>query len=849
MKKEKFHVDGMTCASCVAHVNKAVSKLDGVKKCDVNLLSKSMVVEYDDKLKEEDINKAVSNAGYSSYLLNNKKENNNISIDDYKDKDTPKLFKRLILSLIILIPLVYFMMGYMVGFPLGDLKNYPIIIGLIGLILSFMIMLINKNFYISGFKAIIHKSPNMDSLVMLGSGISFIYSIVILFIMSYYLTNGNYDHVMHFSMNLSFETAGMIPSLIMIGKTLESYSKGKTTSAIKSLINLSPNKAIILENNQEIEKDINIVEVGEIFILKPGSKVPLDGIVIEGSSSVDEKALTGESIPNDKYINSNVYQGTINLNSNLICKVTKKKEDTLLSEIIKLVSEASEGKAKISRIVDKVAGIFVPIVLLISVLVFAIWMIVGRNMDFGDISPITFSIEKAISVLVISCPCALGLATPLAIMVGNGVTAKNQILFKSAESLEETGKANFVVLDKTGTITKGNLKVSNIILNDIEEDEFLKIIYSLENNSNHPLAKSIVDYAKDKNIQLENVNDFKEIPGIGVSGIINNNLIKGVNLKGISDNVIIPNEIKEKSNLALLKGETLMYFTKDDKLIGIICVNDEIKDDSIEAIKELKNMNIIPLILSGDNDISTKEIANKVGIDNYVGNLLPNEKDAIINELKSYGCVLMVGDGINDSIALERANIGIAIGKGADIAIDSADVVLKKSDLNSLVNAIKYSKATIRNIKENLFWAFIYNLIMIPIAAGAFYSLGFNMKPYYGALAMSLSSLFVCLNALRLNLYNPNKHKEASKKININLDELLNKYKKKEKENKYMKEIIKVEGMMCNMCKAHVEKACLSIEGVKSAVASLDDKNVTIEFENCNIDDVKKAIVDAGYKA
>ena len=848
MKKEKFHVDGMTCASCVAHVNKAVSKLDGVKKCDVNLLSKSMVVEYDDKLKEEDINKAVSNAGYSSYLINNEKKNNNVSIDDYEDTDTIKYFKRLILSLILLIPLIYFMMGYMVGFPLGDLKNYPIIIGLIGLILSFMIMLINKNYFINGFKAIIHKSPNMDSLVALGSGISFIYSVIILFIMSYYLTNGNYDMVMHFSMNLSFETAGMVPALITVGKTLESYSKGKTTSAIKSLINLSPDKAIILENNQEIEKDINIVEVGEIFILKPGSKVPLDGIVIEGSSSVDEKALTGESIPTDKFINSNVYQGTINLNSNLICKVTKKKEDTLLSEIIKLVSEASEGKAKISRIVDKVAGIFVPIVLLISLLVFTLWMIISRNMDFGDVSNVTFSIEKAISVLVISCPCALGLATPLAIMVGNGLTARNAILFKSAEALEETGKANYVVLDKTGTITKGNLKVSNILLNDIDEDEFLELIYSLEKNSNHPLAKSIINYVEDKNIKLKEIKNFKEIPGIGVSSIIDNHLIKGVNLKGIDEN-IIPNDIKEKANLSLNKGETLMYFTKDDKLIGIICVSDEIKDDSIEAIKSLKNMGITPIILSGDNIVSTKEVANKVGINYYMGNLLPAQKDEIITKLKSYGKVIMVGDGINDSIALERADIGIAIGKGSDIAIDSADVILKNSDLNSLVNAIKYSKATMRNIKENLFWAFFYNLIMIPIAAGAFYSLGFNMKPYYGALAMSLSSLFVCLNALRLNLYKPFKHNEKNKELEYDIQKILDEYNKKEKENNYMKETIKVEGMMCKMCKAHVEKACLSIEGVKTAEASLEDNNVTITFDNCNIDDVKKAINDAGYKS
>ena len=839
--KNKFNVEGMTCAACQAHVDKAVRKVEGVRSVEVSLLTNSMMVEYNDNLDIKKINAAVSKAGYKSYLANKKE----VKEDNISDNETKKLLKRLISSIIFLIPLFYLGMGYMMHWNVGFLHDYPLIFGLISMILSFILILINRAFFISGFKSLIHKSPNMDTLVALGSGVAFVYSLVILFIMAYYTTNGNNMASMEISMNLAFETAGMVPTLITVGKFLESYSKGKTTSALKELMSLAPKYAHILKDGKEEDLLIDEANVGDIFVVRPGERVPLDGIVIDGFSSIDESSLTGESIPKDKEKDDKVFSATINKNGILTCKVTKKSTDSTLSQIINMVENAGASKANISKVADKVAGIFVPVVIAFALIVFIFWLIFGHDFVSSVVKDQTllgYAIERAIAVLVISCPCALGLATPVAIMVASGKGAKLGILFKNAVAIEESGKANFVVLDKTGTITKGNIKVIDIYPVDLSKEDLLRYAISIEKKSNHPIAKAIIDENKD--LKTFEISDFSELPGSGLKGKIDGKIIYAISVnKAIS---YIRFTDKERKTIEKFENEakTVIVFIYDDKLIGLITLMDEIKEDSKDAINEFINLGITPVMLSGDNYNVAKNIANQVGIKHFIAEALPQDKQKFILKLKEKGNVIMIGDGINDAVALKEANIGIAIGAGTDIAKDSADIVLVKSSLMDAVSAIKLSRVAMLNIKENLFWAFFYNLIMIPIAAGALSGIGLaKLKPWYGALAMSLSSFTVVMNALRLNLFKKEK-KLKSKKV-IEIDDLLIEGGKKE-----MELTLNVEGMMCKNCKRHVEEACLKVNNVVSAEASLEAKNVTVKTNgDVNKDDLINAIKEAGYEA
>ena len=843
--KKRFKVSGMTCAACQAHVDKAVRKVDGVSEVSVSLLTNSMDVEFDDEKRIDEINTAVKNAGYSSML-----ENETEKKDDFSNDELKKLIKRLVISFIFLIPLFYLSMGFMMNWPIFGLGDNPILLGFILMYLSFIIMIINRAFFISGFKALFHGGPNMDTLVALGSGVAFIYSICLMMVMIYFKNDDM--KIMNYAMNLTFETAGMVPTLITIGKLLEAYSKGKTTNALKALMDLAPKEGHVIRDGKEITILAKDIKIDDIFVVRPGESFPVDGIVIDGISSVDESALTGESLPVDKKENDNVFTATINQNGILKCKATGVGEDTSLAKIIKMVFDANQSKAKISKLVDKVAGIFVPIVITIAIIGFIVWMIVGNNINLDiNESVLTYSINRAVMVLVISCPCALGLATPVAIMVGSGIGAKNGILFKNAISIEETGKANFVVLDKTGTITYGKPFVTDIYPM-IEKEEFINIIGSLENNSNHPLAKAVSDYAKENNYKNYNVSDFEELIGKGVKAKINSDIIYGINLKSANEIIKISDDNLNIIDDLANNGKTPLIFIKNNELIGIVGVADKIKDDSIKAINELKELGLIPVMLTGDNKKTAKAIANNINIDNYISDVLPDEKMIVINKLKEKGKVIMVGDGINDALALTSADIGIAIGKGSDIAIDSADVVLIKSSLTDLVKSIRLSRQILKNIKENLFWAFFYNLIMIPIALGVFYFTGIEwiieLKPWYGSLAMSFSSLFVVLNALRLNLFNLNKKSNVKKKIELDEDFIKNIIIKEE--DNMEKIVINVEGMMCNHCKMHVEKACMSVAGAKEAEANLKKNNVVVKYESeIDKDALVKAINDAGYKA
>ena len=823
---EKYNVTGMSCAACSARVEKAVSNVDGVNQCSVNLLTNSMIVE--GSASKESIIKAVQDAGYDAYIPTEKKVEK--KDDTLKDLETPKLLKRLISSLVILVVLLYFTMGHMMfAWPLPSIleSNY-IAVGLIELILSSVIIIINRKFFISGFKAIIHKAPNMDTLVALGSGIAFIWSLYELFAMTYYVTNGE-NHMAHeLLMNLYFESSAMILTLITIGKTLEAFSKGKTTSALKGLLSLKPEMATIIRDGKEAQIKIDDLKIGDIFVVRPGEAIPVDGTIIEGVSAINESSLTGESIPVDKKINDDVYSGTINTSGYLKCKATRVGEDTTLSQIIKMVSDASSTKAPIAKIADKVSFIFVPTILALAFIVTIVWLFI--NTDVG------YALARGISVLVISCPCALGLATPVAIMVGSGVGAKNGILFKNATAIESAGKVNIVVLDKTGTITKGEPKVVDFIPLNIKKDELLKISYSLEKYSEHPLAKAVVSYAQENNVSEYEIKDFKVLPGNGLEGKINKDKIFGGNLEYISTIAKIDKDTSLKIDTFSNEGKTPILFAKNDSLIGIVTLQDTIKDDSIEAIKRLKEMNIDVYMLTGDNEITAKAIAKSVGIDNVIANVKPQEKQNVITSLQQKGFVAMVGDGINDAPALTQANLGIAIGAGSDIAIDAADVVLIKNNLLSLANAIKLGRHTLVNIKENLFWAFIYNVICIPIAAGAFIPLGVTLEPMYGAAAMSLSSFCVVMNALRLNLF----RKYETEKITHDTKGDVN-----------MENIIKlnIEGMMCMHCEAHMRDALSKLDGVEEVLeVSHEAKLAKVKVSKDISDDTFKATVEnAGY--
>ena len=829
---KQYNVTGMSCASCVARVEKAVNKVDGVTSCSVNLLTNSMSVDGD--VKSSDVISAVEKAGYGASLKGNSSKENKSNDEPLKDTETPKLKKRLFSSLVFLILLMYISMGHMMwGFPLpGILANNHIAMGLIQLLLTGIIMVINQKFFISGFKALIHRSPNMDTLVALGAGASFIYSVYALFAMTNAQVNNDMSLVMKYMDEFYFESAGMILTLITLGKMLESYSKGKTTNAIKGLMNLAPKKATILVDNVEKVVAIEEVKIGDIFVVKPGENIPVDGVVIEGESAVNESALTGESIPVDKTVGDNVSGATVNQSGFIKCKATKVGEDTTLSQIIKMVSDASATKAPIAKVADKVSGVFVPIVISIAVVTIIVWLLCGAT--FGN------ALVRGISVLVISCPCALGLATPVAIMVGNGVGAKNGILFKNATSLETTGKVSYVLLDKTGTITNGTPVVTDIIPSEnYTQDDLLSYASSLESKSEHPLAKAVVQKAIDSNIKTLDTTDFKSLTGNGVSAKINGKTIVGGSVKHISSITNIDENIIKQADDLATKGKTPLLFVMDNQLLGIIAVADVVKSDSPKAIKELQNMGIKVVMVTGDNEKTAQAIAKESGVDEVIAGVLPDGKEKVVTQYKEKGMVAMVGDGINDAPALTRADIGIAIGAGTDVAIDSADIVLMKSKLTDVSGAIRLSRGTLRNIHENLFWAFIYNVIGIPLAAGVWIPIfGWTLSPMFGAAAMSLSSFCVVTNALRLNFLNIRSSKRDRKIKNIT----------NKKEKNTMTTTLKINGMMCPHCEATVKTALESIDGVTSAEVSHESGTAVVTLsKEVNEDVLKKAVVDKGY--
>lgn len=827
---EQFNVTGMSCAACSARVEKAVSKVDGVSSCSVSLLTNSMGVE--GTAKADDIIKAVEDAGYGASLKNDREKSaKSVDSDALKDTETPKIKKRLIASIIFLAVLMYISMGHMMwNFPLPSfLAENHIAMGLVQLLLTVIIMVINQHFFISGFKGIIHRSPNMDTLVALGSGAAFIYSTYALFAMTNAQLNGDMQAVMGYMHEFYFESAAMILTLITVGKMLEAHSKGKTTDALKGLMNLAPKTAVIVQDGIETEVSIDSVQKDDIFVVRPGESIPVDGIILEGSSAVNESALTGESIPADKDVGDKVSAATINQSGFIRCKAERVGEDTTLSQIIKMVSDAAATKAPIAKIADKVSGIFVPVVIIIAIITAVIWLLIGD--PFGS------ALQRAISVLVISCPCALGLATPVAIMVGNGVGARNGILFKTAVSLETSGNINIVALDKTGTITSGEPKVTDIVTSDgISEAELLQTAVTLECKSEHPLAKAIIGKAEEMQITRQEISNFQILAGNGLSGTLENTLVAGGNLNFISSRAEIVSEIKAKAEQLAENGKTPLFFSKGNKLLGIIAVADVIKEDSPRAIKELRDMGIKVVMLTGDNVKTADAIGKQAGVDEVIAGVLPDGKEKVIQKLKMQGKVAMVGDGINDAPALTSADVGIAIGAGTDIAIDAADIVLMKSRLSDVPAAIRLGRSTLRNIHENLFWAFIYNIIGIPLAAGLFIPIfGWGLNPMFGAAAMSLSSFCVVTNALRLNFVKIHSAKR-DKKIKL-------------KEKKKMTKTMKIEGMMCPHCEARVKQVLEELPEVESVVAS-HEKGTAELILNKEISDeiLKKTIEEQGYK-
>ncbi len=813
-----FNVTGMSCAACSARVEKAVNGVDGVSSCSVNLLTNSMAVE--GTATDSEIISAVQNAGYGASVKGEKPK----SDSTLKDTETPKIKARLIFSAVLLLPLMYVSMGSMMwGWPLPQIFTHNhIALGLIQLILTAAIMVANQKFFVSGFKGLIKGSPNMDTLVALGSSAAFLYSTYALFAMTV-TDNAGQMALMH---EFYFESAAMILTLITVGKMLEARSKGKTTDALKGLMSLAPKTANLVIDGKETTVPVEQVKVGDIFAVRSGESIAADGVVIDGHAAINESAITGESVPDDKTVGDRVTAATVNQSGYILCKAVRVGEDTTLSQIIKTVSDAAATKAPIAKIADRVSGVFVPIVIAIAVITLTVWLICGESVGF--------SLARAISVLVISCPCALGLATPVAIMVGSGVGAKNGTLFKTAASLEMAGRVKTVVLDKTGTITSGNPTVTDILPeNDVTESELLRKAYALEQKSEHPLAKAVVVYCEEKGIARAEIDDFQSHAGNGVSGVIDGNKIVGGSYKFISETAEIGESTKKTAEMLANEGKTPLYFCENGKLIGIIAVCDTIKEDSPDAIKRLKNMGIRVIMLTGDNEKTASAIGQKVGVDEVIAGVLPDGKQAVISKLKENGRVMMVGDGVNDAPALTIADIGVAIGAGTDIAIDAADIVLMKSELSDVPAAISLSKATLRNIKQNLFWAFVYNAVGIPLAAGVWINLfGWTLNPMFGAAAMSLSSVSVVTNALRLNFF-----KMKDKKMKIN--------KAKEK----TKMIIKIEGMMCPHCEAAVKKALEANEAVEIAEVSHVDGTAKVTLKS----DVDKSVLEqiitaAGYK-
>ena len=844
---EQYQVTGMSCAACSSRVEKAVSAVPGVTSCSVSLLTNSMGVE--GSASPENIIQAVTDAGYGASLKKsgeNKAGSAQPNYDDMlKDTETPKMKKRLIASVVLLIPLMYVSMGHMMwNWPLPSFfEGNHVAMGLVQLLFTIAIMVINQKFFVNGVKGILHKSPNMDTLVALGSGASFGYSVYALFAMTGAQVAGDGEAVMSYMHEFYFESAAMILTLITVGKMLEARSKGKTTDALKSLMKLAPKTATVIRDGREAEVGIEQVRIGDHFVVRPGENIPVDGIVIEGTSAVNESALTGESIPVDKEKGDSVSAATLNQSGFLRCEATRVGEDTTLSQIIQMVSDAAATKAPIAKVADRVSGIFVPAVITIAVVTIIIWLLAGQS--------IGFALARGISVLVISCPCALGLATPVAIMVGNGMGARHGIMFKTAVSLEETGKTDIVALDKTGTITSGEPEVTDMVpAEGYSEEKLLLAALALEQKSEHPLARAIARLAQEKQMTCDAVEEFEAVAGNGLTGTQKGVRLTGGNRKFIESRVKIPAEIAKAADSLAEQGKTPLFFAEGEKLIGMIAVADVIKKDSYQAIQELKNMGIHVVMLTGDNERTAKAIGSQAGVDEVIAGVLPDGKEEVVRKLKEKGKVTMVGDGINDAPALTRADIGMAIGAGTDIAIDAADVVLMKSRLLDVPAAIRLSRATLRNIHENLFWAFFYNVIGIPLAAGLWYPIfGWKLNPMFGAAAMSLSSFCVVSNALRLNLFamydarKDKKHKNHKKQTTITTDQ--NKEVKEKKEINEMKKTMEIKGMMCGHCEARVKKTLEAIEGVTEAVVSHESGTAIVTMSTEVADDVLKSAVEA----
>ena len=836
---EQYHVTGMSCAACSSRVEKAVSKVPGVESCSVSLLTNSMGVE--GTASPEAVIAAVEAAGYgasckgrgagTSSGSGNGASGDGTEADLLEDTETPVLKKRLIWSIIFLVVLMYFSMGHMMwGWPVPEaMADNHVAMGLLQLLLTAAVMVINQKFFISGFRSLWHRAPNMDTLVALGSTAAFGYSTYSLFAMTGAQVRGNMDGVMQYMHEFYFETAAMILALITVGKMLEARSKGKTTDALKNLMKLAPKTAVVLWDGTETEVPVEQVVTGDVFVVRPGENIPVDGIVLEGISAVNEAALTGESIPADKKPGDQVSAATVNQSGFLKCEASRVGEDTTLSQIIRMVSDAAATKAPIAKIADKVSGVFVPAVIGIAAVTIVIWLLCGQS--------IGYALARGISVLVISCPCALGLATPVAIMVGNGMGAKNGILFKTAVSLEEAGKVNTVVLDKTGTITRGEPKVTDLIMAEgVSEAELLETAYALEARSEHPLAGAVVAMAEEKKLKVCDVQDFMILPGNGLTAVDNGDQLIGGSLTFLNDRIGVPDDVKTVAQRLAEEGKTPLLFARSKKILGVIAVADVIKEDSPEAIRQLQNMGIEVVMLTGDNERTAAAVGKQAGVDQVIAGVLPDGKEAEIRRLRRKGKVAMVGDGINDAPALTRADIGIAIGAGTDVAIDAADVVLMNSKLSDVPAAIRLSRATLKNIHENLFWAFIYNIIGIPLAAGVWIPLfGWQLNPMFGAAAMSLSSFCVVTNALRLNLFDM---RNAAKDKQI----------KRKQEEKTMEKTMKIEGMMCGHCEATVKKALEALDGVDHADVSHEQDQAVVTLKEDVADDVlKKAVEDKDY--
>ena len=837
---EQYHVTGMSCAACSARVEKAVSKVKGVTSCSVSLLTNSMGVE--GTASPEAIIQAVQQAGYGASKKGAESTPAAGSDSDaLADHETPVLRKRLIASVGFLAVLMYLSMGHMMwNWPLPSFFNgNHIAMGLVQMLLTIIIMVINRKFFVSGFQSLLHRSPNMDTLVALGSGAAFVYSTYALFAMTDAQVKGDMDTVMHYMHEFYFESAAMILTLITVGKMLEAHSKGKTTSALKGLMNLSPKTAVLLRDGAEVTVPIEQVHKGDIFVVRPGESIPVDGVILDGTSAINESALTGESIPVDKNRGDSVSAATINQSGFLRCEATRVGEDTTLSQIIRMVSDAAATKAPIAKVADKVSGIFVPAVIAIAIVTIAVWLLAGQSVGYA--------LARGISVLVISCPCALGLATPVAIMVGNGVGAKHGILFKTAVSLEEAGKVQIVALDKTGTITCGEPKVTDILPSEgIAPEALLSMAVSLEQKSEHPLAKAILEYGKEQNLQIAEVTEFQALPGNGLTAVLDGHTLYGGNASCIAKAARIPDAMQAKAQELANAGKTPLFFSRDDVFLGMIAVADVLKEESPEAIRQLRNMGIQVVMLTGDNEQTAKAIGKQAGVDHVIAGVLPDGKEAVIRKLSKQGKVAMVGDGINDAPALTRADIGIAIGAGTDVAIDAADIVLMKSRLTDVPAAIRLSRAALRNIHENLFWAFIYNIIGIPLAAGVWIPLfGWKLNPMFGAAAMSLSSFCVVTNALRLNLFRISRA-DKDRKLKTALSNLS---LADSQSTSSLELTLHIKGMMCGHCEATVKNCLEAFPEVEEAIVSHEAGTAVLKLNaQPNLSALKKAIKEKGYQ-